>query len=75
MPKQIDYKTVLGSDWKEYKRTKCEVRTRVMWYIRPVSGFNEWKKSEFYGRTAFEENKIDNSSFLKKWATAKTLEK
>lgn len=67
MWKQIDYEIVLGSDWKEYKRTKCEVRTRVMWYIRPVSWYNEGKKSEFYGRTTFEENKIDNSEFLRKY--------
>ena len=74
MWKQIDYEIVLGSDWKEYKRTKCEVRTRVMWYIRPVSGFNEWKKSEFYGRTAFEESKVDNSSFIRHWGNKEALE-
>ena len=69
MWKQIDYETILGSDWKEYKRTKCEVWTRVMGYIRPVSWYNEWKKSEFYGRTTFEQSKIDNSDFIRKFWT------
>ena len=32
------------------KRTPCEVFTRVMWYIRPVSAYNTGKKSEFYSR-------------------------
>lgn len=67
MPKQIETVEVMWSDWKVYQRTKCEVWTRVMWYIRPVSGFNEWKKSEFYSRTAFDENKIDNSAFTRKF--------
>lgn len=67
MPKTIETETVLWSDWKEYKRTKCEVRTRVMGYIRPVSGYNQGKKSEFYGRKNFEESKIDNSSFIRKF--------
>lgn len=49
------------------KRTKCEVRTRVMWYIRPVSGYNLWKKSEFYWRKNFTEDKIDNSAFIRKF--------
>ena len=69
MWKQIDYETVLWSDWKEYKRTKCEVRTRVMGYIRPVSWYNEGKKSEFYGKKFFDEDKIDNSDFIRKYWT------
>ena len=48
------------SDWK---RTKCEIYTRVMWYYRPVSFFNEWKKSEYYSRKYFEENISFNSKF------------
>ena len=38
------------------ERTKCEIYTRVMWYHRPVTSFNIWKKSEFYSRTYFQEN-------------------
>lgn len=49
------------------KRTPCEIYTRVMGYIRPVSAYNQWKKSEFYGRKYFEENKVDNSDFIKKF--------
>ena len=50
------------------KRTPCEVFTRVMWYIRPVSWYNIWKKSEFFGRKYFDENKIDNSDFIRKYS-------
>ena len=49
-------------------RTPCEVYTRVMWYIRPVSNYNPWKKSEFYSRKYFEENKVDNSDFIRKYS-------
>ena len=48
-------------------RTPCEVYTRVMGYIRPVSNYNEGKKSEFYGRKYFEEHRVDNSAFLRKY--------
>ena len=30
------------------ERQPCEVWTRVMGYLRPVSEFNKGKKSEFY---------------------------
>lgn len=49
------------------KRTPCEIYTRVMWYLRPVSQYNIWKKSEFYSRKYFGENKIDNSDFVRKY--------
>jgi len=48
------YKTCTWKDWKEKKRTRCEIYTRVMWYYRPVSSFNIWKKSEFYWRKEFK---------------------
>ena len=66
--KEIQTEKVLWSDWKIYERTKCDIRTRVMGYIRPVSGYNPWKKSEFYGRVNFQEGKIDNSPFIRKYA-------
>ena len=49
------------------KRTPCEVWTRVMWYLRPVSHYNIGKKSEFYSRKYFNENKVDNSEFIRKY--------
>ena len=64
---EIEKVEVTWSDGKKYQRTPCETYTRVMWYIRPVSGYNPWKKSEFYGRTYFKENKIDNSDFIRKY--------
>lgn len=42
------------------ERTKTEIYTRVMGYHRPVSEFNRGKKSEFYERKCFKEEKIIN---------------
>lgn len=39
------------------ERQLCEIWTRVMGYLRPVSEFNKGKKSEFYTRKYFEESK------------------
>lgn len=36
-------------------RTRCEIYTRVMGYYRPVTQFNNGKKSEFYTRKYFDE--------------------
>ncbi len=53
-----------NKDWKEIKRTQCDIFTRVMGYYRPVNYFNTWKKSEFYSRTYFNEDKTNNSKFV-----------
>jgi hypothetical protein len=42
------------------KRTKCEIWTRAMGYCRPVSNFNKGKKSEFYERKFFTEERLMN---------------
>ena len=42
---------------KDEERTKCEVWTRVMGYHRPLESFNRGKKSEFYARKCFTEEK------------------
>lgn len=42
---------------KDEERTKCEVWTRCMGYHRPVSEYNRGKKSEFYERKCFTEEK------------------
>ena len=39
------------------ERQPCEIWTRVMGYHRPVSEFNKGKKSEFYSRKCFVEEK------------------
>lgn len=39
------------------ERQPCEVWTRVMGYHRPVSEFNKGKKSEYYSRVCFTEEK------------------
>lgn len=49
------------------KRTPCEIYTRVMWYLRPVSQYNIGKKSEFFSRRNFSEEKINNSDFIRKY--------
>ncbi len=51
-------------DWKEIKRQRVEILTRVMWYYRPVSHFNIGKKSEFYSRTYYKELKTVNAQFV-----------
>ena len=39
-------------------RQKCEVFSRSMGYIRPVSNFNIGKRAEFEERNTFKENII-----------------
>jgi len=53
---------------KQPQRTKCEIYTRVMWYFRPVSHFNIWKKSEFYSRVCFTEEASFNSKFIREYS-------
>lgn len=43
----------IDAEGNEISRTKCEIYTRVMGYYRPVTQFNNGKKSEFYSRTCF----------------------
>jgi hypothetical protein len=52
---------------EKIERTRCEIYTRVMWYHRPVTSFNIWKKSEFYSRTYFKENNA-NLDFSKQYS-------
>jgi hypothetical protein len=35
-------------------KTKCEVYSRVVGYIRPVSNWNDSKQAEFYDRKHFD---------------------
>ena len=42
------------SEILESKRTRCEVYSRVVGYIRPVDSWNEGKKAEFEDRLMFE---------------------
>lgn len=49
------------------KRTPCQVFARIMGYIRPVQDYNIGKKSEFYSRKRFDEKKVDNSDFIRKF--------
>ena len=65
---------VMWSDWKIYERTPCEIYTRCMGYIRPMSWRNIWKKAEGMSRKYFTEERVNNSDFLAKYMTAKTVE-
>jgi hypothetical protein len=62
--------TFYNKEGKEIQRTPCQVYTRVMGYLRPVSHYNIGKKSEFYGRKYFDEQKSANSEFVRKFALA-----
>lgn len=42
-------------------RTKCEVYSRVVGYIRPVSNWNEGKKAEYTDRVVFKNTTDDKS--------------
>lgn len=48
------------TELKNNERQLCEIWSRVMGYFRPLSEFNIGKKSEFYERKCFDENKILN---------------
>jgi len=39
------------------QRTKCEVWSRVVGYLRPTSRWNEGKQAEFGDRKTFKEKK------------------
>ena len=54
-------------------RQRCEVWSRVMGYMRPVSNYNIGKKSEFYSRQYFDFDKTmaaaeDNARFIEKFS-------
>lgn len=38
----------------EEKRTKCEVYSRVVGYLRPVNQWNQGKRQEFNDRKVFK---------------------
>ena len=40
----------------EKKRTPCEVYSRVVGYLRPVSHWNEGKQEEFEERVMFDDS-------------------
>ena len=40
----------------EKKRTPCEVYSRVVGYLRPVSQWNEGKQEEFEERVMFDDS-------------------
>lgn len=67
----IPMQPFINDQWQEITRTKCEIYTRVMWYYRPVSQFNNGKKSEFYSRNYFCEWVSLNSQFIQKFAPIK----
>lgn len=43
-----------GTEIPAEKRTKCEVYSRVVGYLRPVSQFNKGKQEEFKKRKTFK---------------------
>jgi len=42
----------------EKKRTKCEIFSRAMGFIRPISWFNIGKRAEYEERKMFKEKKF-----------------
>lgn len=39
---------------KKQERTKCEVYSRIVGYLRPVSQWNPGKEAEFYKRKTYK---------------------
>lgn len=56
-------------------RTKCEVWTRVIGYHRPVSHFNQGKKSEHYSRKHFLETIAANNEFCREYGISTSTNK
>jgi len=46
------------------KRTECEIWSRVVGYLRPVSQWNDGKQAEFKERKTFDEKKSLNSKHV-----------
>jgi len=55
--KENNYKE--GDAESALKRTKCEVYSRVVGYLRPVDQWNEGKQAEWNNRKLFEINELD----------------
>lgn len=58
----------INKDGEVVQRTPCQIYTRVMGYLRPVDNYNIGKKSEFYSRKYFSEQKSANSDFIRKYS-------
>ena len=43
----------------EEERTKCEVYSRIVGYLRPVAQWNLGKKEEFADRKTYDKNRDD----------------
>jgi anaerobic ribonucleoside-triphosphate reductase len=43
---------------KDLGRQKCEIFSRVTWYLRPVQNFNDAKRQEYIDRKTFKEDKF-----------------
>jgi anaerobic ribonucleoside-triphosphate reductase len=52
----------MSEELKDSERTRCEVWTRVMGYHRPVSCFNQGKKSEHRDRKYYLERKEEGAN-------------
>jgi ribonucleoside-triphosphate reductase len=47
-------------------KTKCEIYSRVVGYLRPVEQWNEGKSEEFKDRTNFEVSELTKDTNAKK---------
>lgn len=45
---------------KNRKRTKCEVFSRIVGYLRPVKDWNEGKKAEWNNRKVFKVKELEH---------------
>lgn len=65
----LDTSNTTNNEMLAAKRTKCEIYTRIMGYYRPVSQFNQGKKSEFYSRDYYSVKNSTPRRFLEEYAS------
>ncbi|MBU2562228.1 MAG: anaerobic ribonucleoside-triphosphate reductase [Nanoarchaeota archaeon] len=51
---KVQQKAVKEREQKTIQRTKCEVFSRVVGYLRPIEHWNEGKRAEWEERKVFE---------------------
>lgn len=51
---QIREPIICTNNYMDKKRTRCEVYSRIVGYLRPVSQWNEGKQAEFKDRKVFK---------------------
>jgi len=60
--------TFVNKNGKTIERTPCQIYSRVVGFITPVSNYNHGKKSEFYSRKFYRVETSMNSKFIEEYS-------